>query len=90
MYIFSLCLTTYIVSSLTSGSDGKEFACSAGDLGLIPGLGRSPRGGGHGNPPQYSCVESPHGQASLASYSSWGHKEPESTEANKHTAVSFE
>ena len=30
-------------------SDGKESACNAGDLGLIPGLGRSP-GGGHGNP----------------------------------------
>ena len=37
-------------------SDGKEFACSAGDSGLIPGLGRSP-GGGHGNPLQYSCLE---------------------------------
>ena len=30
-------------------SAGKESACNAGDLGLIPGLGRSP-GGGHGNP----------------------------------------
>ena len=40
------------------GSDGKEFACNAGDLGLIPGLGRSP-GGGHGNPLQYSCLENP-------------------------------
>ena len=30
------------------GSDGKEFACSVGDLGSFPGLGRSP-GGGHGN-----------------------------------------
>ena len=37
---------------------GKEFACSAGDLSLIPGLGRSP-GGGHGNPLQYSCLENP-------------------------------
>ena len=41
---------------LPGGSDGKEFACNAGDLGLIPGLGRSPRGG-HGNPLQYSCLE---------------------------------
>ena len=40
------------------GSDSKESACSAGDLGLIPGLGRSP-GGGHGNPLQYSCLENP-------------------------------
>ena len=37
------------------GSAGKEFACNAGDLGLIPGLGRSP-GGGNGNPLQYSCL----------------------------------
>ena len=35
---------------------GKESACSAGDLGLIPGLGRSP-GEGNGNPLQYSCLE---------------------------------
>ena len=45
-------------------SAGKESACNAGDLGLIPGLGRSP-GGGHGNPLQYSCLENPHGQRSL-------------------------
>ena len=38
------------------GSDGKKSACSAGDTGLIPVLGRSP-GGGHGNPLQYSCHE---------------------------------
>ena len=40
------------------GSIGKESACNAGDLGSIPGLGRSP-GGGHGNPLQYSCLENP-------------------------------
>ena len=38
------------------GSDGKESSCSAGDPGLIPGLGRSP-GEGNGNPLQYSCLE---------------------------------
>ena len=37
-------------------SDGKESACNAGDLGLIPGLGRSPTEG-NGYPPQYSCLE---------------------------------
>ena len=37
---------------------GKESACIAGDLGLIPGLGRFP-GGGNGYPLQYSCLESP-------------------------------
>ena len=36
----------------------KESACKAGNLGLIPGLGRS-SGGGHGNPLQYSCLEKP-------------------------------
>ena len=38
------------------GSDGKASACSAGDPGLIPGLGKYP-GGGNGNPLQYSCLE---------------------------------
>ena len=42
------------------GSDSKESAHHAGDLGLIPGWGRSP-GGGNGNPLQYSCLENPHG-----------------------------
>ena len=49
-------------------SVGKQSACHAGDLGLIPGLGRSP-GEGHGNPVQYSCLENPHGQRSLEGYS---------------------
>ena len=40
------------------GSDGKEFTYDAGDLGSIPGLGRSP-GEGNGNPLQYSCLENP-------------------------------
>ena len=38
------------------------------DVGLIPGLGRSP-GGGHGNPLQYFCLKNPHGQRSLVGYS---------------------
>ena len=38
------------------GSESKESTCNAGDLGSIPGLGRSP-GVGHGNPLQYSCLE---------------------------------
>ena len=41
-----------------SGSDGKESACNAGDMGSIPGLGRSP-GGGQGNSLQYSYLENP-------------------------------
>ena len=39
-------------------SDGKEAACDAGDLGSIPGSGRSP-GEGNSNPLQYSCLENP-------------------------------
>ena len=39
---------------------GKESGCNAGDLGLIPGLGRSP-GGGRGNTLQNSCLENPRG-----------------------------
>ena len=38
------------------GSDGKESACNAAELDLIPGLGRSP-GERNGNPLQYSCLE---------------------------------
>ena len=60
-------------------SDSKESACNAGDLGLIPGSGRSP-GGGHGNPLQYSCLENPHGWRSLVGCSLWGRKELDMTE----------
>ena len=53
-----------------SGSDDKESTCDAGHLGFIPGWGRSP-GEGNGNPLQYSCLENPHEQRSLADYSPW-------------------
>ena len=43
---------------ILSGSDGKASVCSAGDLGSIPGSGRSP-GEGNGNPFQHSCLENP-------------------------------
>ena len=61
------------------GSGGEESTCNAGDLGSIPGLGRS-AGGGHGNPLQYSCLENPHGQRSLAGCSPWGRKKSDTTE----------
>ena len=48
----------YTILSFPSGSDSKESACNAGDLGSTPGLGRSP-GGGHGNPLQCSYLENP-------------------------------
>ena len=44
-------------------SDGKASAYNAGDLGSIPGLGRSP-GEGNGNPLWYSCLENPMDQRS--------------------------
>ena len=49
-----------------SGSDDKESACNAGDVGLIPGLGRSP-GEGLVNPFQYSCLEKSGGRQSMGS-----------------------
>ena len=46
----------------------KNPPANAGDLGSIPGSGRSP-GEGNGNLLQYSCLENPHGQRGLAGYS---------------------
>ena len=63
----------------SGGSDSKESACNARDLGSIPELGRFP-GGGCGNPLQYSCLENLHGQRSLEGYSLWGFKESDTTE----------
>ena len=48
----------YIIGGFPGGSASKESVCNAGDLGLNPGLGRSP-GGGRGKPFQYSCLENP-------------------------------
>ena len=44
------------VTGSSGGSNGKETACNAGDLGSIPGWGRSPREG-NGYPLQYPCLE---------------------------------
>ena len=55
------------------GSAIKSPPANAGDLGSIPGLGRSPLGG-NGNPLQYSCLENPPGQRSLAGYNLQGYK----------------
>ena len=51
-------LFTLTEHTTTGSSNCKESACSAGDVGSIPGSGRSP-GGEHGNPLQYSCLENP-------------------------------
>ena len=46
----------YMYMVFPSSSDGKASACNLGDLGSIPGSGRSPEEG-NGNPLQYSCLE---------------------------------
>ena len=61
-----MCMHTYIYLYLyryryigfSGGLVGKEYTCNVGDLGLIPGLGRSP-GGWYGNAVQYSYLENP-------------------------------
>ena len=46
------------VMGFPGGSKGKESACNTGDLGSIPGMGKS-SGGGHGNPLQHFGLENP-------------------------------
>ena len=50
------CFTHFNSWGFPGSSTGKEYACNAGNLGSIPGLGRSP-GEGNGNSLQYSCLE---------------------------------
>ena len=63
-------LPTPVFLSLPCGSAGKDSVCNAGDLGLIPGLGRSP-GEGKGYPLQYFGLENSR---------DWGCKELDATE----------
>ena len=83
---FSFGITVHL--GFPGGSDGKESACSVGDLGSIPGLGRS-LGGQYGNPLQCSCLENPHGQRSLAGPSPWGCKGSDKTEQLSTAQHSF-
>ena len=57
----------------------KNPTCNAGDMGLIPGLERSP-GEGNGNALQHFCLENPHGQRNLMGHSPGGSKESDTTE----------
>ena len=64
----------------------KNLPANAGDtedLGLIPGSGRSPRGG-NDNPLQYSCLEKPREYRSLTGYSPWARRELYTTEGLNH------
>ena len=56
--VFGLAVVRVNLYAVVGGSDGKASAYNAGDLGSIPGSGRSP-GEGNGNPLQYSCLENP-------------------------------
>ena len=58
LHLYVLSCFNYFLTHLPGGSDSKVSAYSVGDLGSIPGLGRSP-GEGNGNPLQYSCLENP-------------------------------
>ena len=69
-------LPTPVFSGFPGGSDGRESSCNVGDLGLIPGLERSP-GGGHGNPLQYSGLENPHGPEETGRLQSMEFSRPE-------------
>ena len=68
-----LIMYAYVYKSFPGGSDSKGSACNAGDLGSIPGSGRSP-GKGNGNPLQYSCLENCMDRGAMG-YSPWGCKE---------------
>ena len=65
-------LPTPVFLGFLCGSSGKESACNVRDLGLIPGLGRSPREGKGGYPLQDPGLDNSH--------SPWGRKESDTTE----------
>ena len=58
MTVFVYCPPPSQLEDFPGSSDGKASAYNVGNLGSIPGLGRSP-GEGNGNPLQYSCLENP-------------------------------
>ena len=72
----------YYFPCFPGGSDGKESACNAGDLGSISGSGRFP-GEGNGYPLQYSCLENPMDRG--AWWAPWGHQELDTNEWLMHT-----
>ena len=55
---YGFCFNTLSIFDFPGGSDSKASAYTVGDLGSIPGSGRSPEKG-NGNPLQYSCLENP-------------------------------
>ena len=82
----SLCLLAQVTphKGFPGGSDGKESAYNAGDLGSIPGSGRSP-GEGNGKPLYYSCLENPMYRRAWQAIAWQGHKESDTTERLTYT-----
>ena len=72
---YSISQKNYEIAKFPGGSEVKVSACNVGDLGSIPGFGRSP-GERHGYTLQYSCLENPRDRG----YSPWGHKEVDTAE----------
>ena len=76
-YIYTyVCI--YMKKAFLGGSDGKASAYNAGDLGSIPGSGRSP-GEGNSKALQYSCLENPMDQGACGA-TVCGAAEPDTTE----------
>ena len=75
-----------VIEDFPGGSDSKASAYNAGDLGLIPGLGRFP-GEGNGYPFQYSCLENPMDGGTWCRLPSMGHKESGMTERLHFTVI---
>ena len=66
-------IISFFFMGYPGGSVGKHLPVYVGDMGSIPGSGRSP-GEGNGNPLQYFCLGHPTHRRSLVSYSLWGPK----------------
>ena len=75
---------TVIALGFPRGSVVKNPSASIGDVGWIPGSGRSP-GGGNGNPLQYSCLENPMDRGAWWATVSGGHKRLDRTEHLNNT-----
>ena len=78
LVIYFILSFIYIYMGFPGGSDGKESVCNAGDLGLIPRLGRSLEEGMATIP--VFLPGDPHGQRSLVGYSPWGRRESDTNE----------
>ena len=70
----------YCQAGFPGGSDSKESTCNSGDLGSIPGLGRSPGAGNGRQPTLVFLLGESQGQRCLLGYSPWGRREWDMTE----------